>query len=298
MIEAKRLADIFKRYMSDVRRPELGQQELQHKGHFTRIFPVPSSSFKIADFDAPVSMDLHMHRLEIETRFVPSVAIYVFRIQYRWNDKSFLCHFEIPGEAFNLKAMEYHFAKAIQQFRENGLIRLTDEELAEQAYKQAKAEFHAKLYGAGAISKEAVEVAQGKFDMALLKMEIEKIKLMQGPDGNLHKSNPDASSSVLDQIMKHAEAATEQEAVVNHSTFHQVKQLAQDYFDKHGKFPEPDSFIGIGMKVAIDPAVPDGVVVFHTTQPPLQQQKTFTFKEAELAIQKFNEHVSEKEFFA
>lgn len=268
MIENKILHKFFKHYIEALLGP-LGQSDVKYKGHFTLTFPVPLANFGAAwEHEEPelVQFNPLEHRLEIRTRFISSIMQYEIHTTYIWGDKSFLSKFLISGEAFSYHALTHHFREVHKEFQQEGLINLTPEEEAAAHYAEAKKQMMAAAYGFNS----------GKFDMALLKKELDNVKmptwLVQGPNGNMHVANPDAGSQVLHNIMAQVDAAKAKEIHMSMSTFDQVKKLAEKHFKEHGEFPNPNSFVGVGMKVAIDPAVPDGAVVFHTAQPPLQQK--------------------------
>lgn len=245
MIENERLAKYFKHYISEVLGMH-GQSDIKYKGHFTRIFPVPPAMTDwIPVSPEKMTFDLQDRRLEIETCFASLTHHYRIRTRYVYGPKVYVSEFFIPGEAYSRQALEFHFRELHKEFKAEGLIRLTTEEEEAEAKKLAKKQMMATMYGANA----------GEFDMALLKKE-------------------------LNNIFAQVDAMNAAEIHVAMSTFNQVKKLAQEYHEKHGKFPDSNSFIGIGMKVAIDPGVPDGVIVafndaipggVQVTPPPMQQ---------------------------
>lgn len=274
MIAGKELMRIFRDYTSEILGISNGgfaTQNLKHKGFYSKtvVFPMPIDPPNYTDFLNASNFNSVWQKGEIDlvTRFHNFSSQYIITVTYR-GEKNFVSEFLIPVEAWSMQGLEYHFREVFRRFEDENLIKLTPQQELDKEYKEAKKEAMAKLYGA----------ESGKFDMGLLKKEIEALKahpnkwVVKGPEGNMHLSNIDESSSALDKIMHMAEQAQAHQANVNMSTFNQLKVMVENYYKEHGVFPEPNSFVGFGMKIAIDPGIPEGSIVFHTAQPPPQQK--------------------------
>lgn len=269
MITRKNLYKLCDRYIREVISGPLGSSDLKYKGIFYWVQQVPMQQYEpMLDPPKPISMSFSIGRFEIETRLNNMAWVYETRVRFSYKSHLHVSAFEIPKEAWSRQALEYHFKEYCRIFEEEtGLIKLTPEEEYEKEYKEAKKAAIAAAYGAE---------QYGKFDMGLLKKQIENIKdqvftsqkwVVQSPDGNMHVASSDTGQQVLNNIHAQMNAVKAAEVHMGMSSFNQLKKLAEEHFQKTGEFPDPNSFVGIGMKVVVDPGVPDGSVVFHTAQP-------------------------------
>lgn len=265
MISRKNLWKLCDKYIREVISGPLGPLDLKYKGIFHWVIEFPMQKYgPMIDPPKPISMSFAVGRFEVATRYNNPSYVYETRMRFIHNGQNYQYSFEIPGEAWSRKALEYHFKEYCRNFeKETGLVKLTPEEEYQKEHAEEKKKYFEKLYAMGAVDKTVY--------MAELKAEIEQLKtqppkpvyVVKGPDGNMHVASPDESQKIMHQVMHTAQMAME--AATSEPLFNNLKAMAEKYYQDHGEYPDPKTFMG--MKLAFE----DLEKEVYNTPPPKQQ---------------------------